>query len=857
MEYKYKFSVVMAVYNVEQYLEESILSVVNQNIGFKENVQLILINDGSLDDSEKICLKYKKLYPNNIVYVKKENGGVSSARNLGLQYVEGQYVNFMDSDDTISLNTLKEVNNFFERSSLVIDSVAIPLRFFGSQTGLHAKYNYMGKTNRIISLDLEPWNFILTTSGSFYKSVLFKNLKFNEKLKYEEDGELNGKLYLKNSRFGYVCENNVQYNYRKRETNNSASDVSKVDKKSYYAPIEMLSSIINRKDIKDYQKELIIYELRSRFKNIYPEIFDSETEYNEIINQYSELVSLIDKKWIIGKSRFCNTRPLKKMFLQLANYQLNDSEVYSTFIHDLPVIIQRVSFEKNIINIDVTYSNYGYNNYEVVAYDDKNNIYSSIDSDSFSSPYDPKVGTFYKVDTQIAKFSFDMSKTRVIKFILYDTLNDQYIALGKHTVNGRISLASAVREIETDGYLIKFNGRKFKIRRASSKPIKRLYRSLRRIIAICVKRKFIALDRIFSRKIKKYILINDRDIKAGDNGEALFKYINENRKDIAKYTYYVISKKSNDYRRLKKKGKVVSLKSFKHKYLFLNCKMIYSSHTMLEYFSAFDKEKMLYYKDLLDYKFVWLQHGITQNDISLSSNKYVKNIDKVITATEMEKVEFLKKKYFYDDEDVLLTGFAKDDSKNIITIAPTWRRGFGVSEPRRDDFEFTKYYENYKNILTNEKLLNLAKKNNYKIQFILHPEMSHYLNSFKKLENESVVVKNASDIEYSNVFKESKLFITDYSSTYFDFAYLKKPLIYFQFDQVEFYHNHYDKGYFEFERDGFGDVLENIEDLVKKIEFYFKNDFAMDKKYLKRVENTFRYTDDKNCERIINSTYEG
>ena len=89
-EYKYKFSVVIPIYNVEKYLEETIESIINQSIGFEENIQIILVNDGSPDNSEEICLKYKEMYPDNILYKKKENGGVSSARNTGLKKVSGE-----------------------------------------------------------------------------------------------------------------------------------------------------------------------------------------------------------------------------------------------------------------------------------------------------------------------------------------------------------------------------------------------------------------------------------------------------------------------------------------------------------------------------------------------------------------------------------------------------------------------------------------------------------------------------------------------------------------------------------------------------------------------------------------------
>lgn len=73
--YKYKFSVVMPIYNVEKYLEDSIKSVTNQTIGFRENIQLILVNDGSKDNSEQICIKYKKCFQTILyIYAKKTQG---------------------------------------------------------------------------------------------------------------------------------------------------------------------------------------------------------------------------------------------------------------------------------------------------------------------------------------------------------------------------------------------------------------------------------------------------------------------------------------------------------------------------------------------------------------------------------------------------------------------------------------------------------------------------------------------------------------------------------------------------------------------------------------------------------------
>ena len=85
--FKYKFSIVCAVYNVEKYVEETILSIVNQDIGFKENVQLIMVDDCSADNSYDICRRYSELYPQNIIAIRlpQNSGNASTPRNEAMK----------------------------------------------------------------------------------------------------------------------------------------------------------------------------------------------------------------------------------------------------------------------------------------------------------------------------------------------------------------------------------------------------------------------------------------------------------------------------------------------------------------------------------------------------------------------------------------------------------------------------------------------------------------------------------------------------------------------------------------------------------------------------------------------------
>ena len=858
-EYDYIFSVIMSVYNTEKYLEEAILSIVNQDIDFEKNIQLILINDGSEDDSEKICLEYKNKYPNNIVYKKKENGGLASAKNLGLKYIKGFYVNFFDSDDTLPTNVFSSVYSFFKNNGLCIDFVAIPLVLFGSEEGLHPKYAGMGEKNRIISLEKEPYNFILSGASSFYKKEVFDNFRFDETFVGEEDTLLNGNLYLNNPQFGYVCENNVMYNYRKRVEQNSIVDSSKNRKESYITVIKLLEKLIKDKNkIKNWQKELIIYEIRSRLKNISLSIFDDKNEYDKILDEYRKYLRLIDKDYFIYRSYWGSNINIKNMLVSFA-YGFNDSKMLPDNYLSCTLVIRKFKIENNKLLIDVTFNNYFNNDIDVYMFDQDNNIYKAYESEDFPGPFGVEYGEFILDDAHLRKFKVDLKYAKY-NFILHNKINDEYYPLKNVRVVSKTGINSIGSNMYYKKYVITFTGRKIKIKKnRSNSYLSIIKRRIVEIMKIHKSYNYYPFFRLLSKRTKKYILVNDRAFKAGDNGEAIFKYINEHEQELAKNTYFVIDKKSDDYNRLKKYGKVVKLGSLKHKFLFINSKYIFSSHTMPEFYSAFDIDSLQYYKDLFDYKFVWLQHGITINDISKAANKYIKTIDYIVSATIPEFEEFHSQKYCYDKDDIILTGFPRydyleDDSQNIITIAPTWRRGLGVDSGVLPDFEETDYFVNWSKVIGSKKLIDYCKKSDIKIQFLLHPEMLQYEDSFKKFENDSLTILSGKDVNYSQIFKESKLFITDFSSTLFDFAYLGKPEILFQFDREFFFENHYKKGYFDYDRDAFGDILKDANDVISKIIYYIDNDFMIEKKYSKRIDDTFKYRDKNNCKRVLENT---
>lgn len=857
---KFKFSIIMCIYKVEEYLREAVDSVIAQNIGFKENIQIILVNDGSPDNCDKICKEYAKKYPNNFVYVEKKNGGLSDAKNTGLKYIEGEFINFMDPDDIISKNTLREVYSFMKNNP-EIDLAAIPLEFFEARTGLHPKYEPMGKQNRVIDLDEEPHNYISSSASTFYKKEVISNKKFDVTMVGGEDTKFNCELYKRNKKIGYVCENGVVYHYRRREAQTSIVDSVSQNPKGYISLANRMK-MFNPKKLEKYEQEVIIYELRSFLKKLDSSIFDSEKDFNEVKNTFKKYVNAIDANYILNDSYWADTIDYKCALLKMKECNLLELIDNGTFKYSIRVNLYRTEIKNNKIILEVLFNNFETKEIELVLENEKGKIYPASEAKDLESRFDLYFGE-HKIDnTHYRKFEIPIKEKDFFKFKL--RIKDKCYPTKRININknSKLPLGSKSVGIRTNNKIVKITKDGIRIGNYTRSDF--MYKIIT-TLKLCVKSRKLLLWRLLSFKNKKYILINDRPEKACDNGEAIFKYINKKRPDLAKYTYFVMDNNNIDYQRLKKYGKVVKLNSLKHKFLYLNATKILTSHNAPLFYKAFPKTEK-YYKDLMDYEYVWLQHGITYNDVSEGANRLHKGFDKVIVVANMEKKEFSKEKYMINEEDIILAGFPRFDylenkPQNIITIAPTWRRSLtgnvksDGSHETVDGYEESLYHQTYKKLLTSKKIKKLLKDNKYIIQFVIHPGMMGYIDHFYALANEYIKIIPPQEVIYSDIFSQSKLLITDYSSIFFDFAYLKKPEIFFQFDKEEFYSEHYHQSDFEHEKDAFGDVVKTVEELENKIEEYFNNNFQMEKKYIKRVEKTFAKIDRNNCKRTIEAIF--
>lgn len=344
-------------------------------------------------------------------------------------------------------------------------------------------------------------------------------------------------------------------------------------------------------------------------------------------------------------------------------------------------------------------------------------------------------------------------------------------------------------------------------------------------------------------------LVSERGTDARDNGYHFYKYLREKHPEIE--VYYVITADSADRPKVEALGNVVLHGSRQHYLLFISAEYKISTHIngyspYIYFYSRFGT--LLPWKG----KHIFLQHGITHNEIEglYAENTYLN----LFVCGGRPEYEHIAANFHYNDE-VKYTGFARFDAlhdattKDQILLMPTWRLFLGNCAER--ELAESDYVTKWNAVLRDARLLDALKRSGKTLVFYPHYEVQkNYLHLFSS-NDPSVVIAGFGHYDVQQLLKESQLLVTDYSSVFFDFAYMKKPCVYYQFDEEQFFAGHYQKGYFDYRDMGFGEVLTEHDTLVDAIIGYLESGCQMKEEYAQRIEGFFPLHDTRNCERIF------
>lgn len=831
---KFEFSIIIPTQNSELGIEKTIDSLINQSLSFERNVEIVVVDSNSEDRTDEICNEYVRRFPENIKYIKQDSFNLQDAKNIGMKNASGKYISFLETHDFYSSDTLKNLLKFVEKNK-DLDLISIPIIYF--KNNKQERYlNYKIKKSEKINLLENPKYAQLLGLSTFVKMDSIKDIEFlnsnNENITFFSE------ILIDNPQLG-ICKGGTYF------SNN-------IDEKIYPSKEEAIGLAEYESFIKSNFR-LLLERCLAKYNNRIPQfmqfnfinhlrwLLSYEKASDDIdLSSLSEIIKLIDDEVLLNNELLKN-EPKIFSFLLKYDYDLNENLKDDLFLNT--IFIDNYDIIENKLHILASTFNDS-RNIDILV----NGAKISKTELRFPQKDEYSLGVNYIRDYSIeTALPLDVSKEFNLEF--WQGNKKLHIDFSRpcnfSKIVGYAKTRHYISVLKNDAIVIK--------KKTASNWIMNEAKALINIVK--------EHDRGFEKAIpfriaymlgypfmknKKIWFFMDRPDASDDNGLAIFKYAVKQEEDIDKY--FILSSKSKDFENIKKIGNVLPYKSLKHRYFGMFVENIISSHPDNEIVYPF-WGGYPHVAGLLKSNNLFLQHGVLKDNISTWLNKSNMNISLVLVSSRDEYESMFKYPYNYDESVIQLLGLPRydtlenqEDTRQII-IMPSWRRD--LDHKSKEYVKKNEFFKRFNSLINNEKLIAKARENNYEILFKPHPKVYEFIDLFD--ENDYVKIDH-DDLKYQPLFNGSSLMITDYSSVGFDFAYLHKPVLYYQYGRD--YHFNIDESYFNYHTMGFGEVAQTEEELVNLIIEYIENDCKLKEEFREKIDAFFVYHDKNNCKRV-------
>ena len=499
---KYNVSVIVPVYNASNYLDDCIKSIINQTYGFKK-IELVLVNDGSIDNSLEICKKYASKY-NNIKIIDKENSGVSDTRNTGFKESTGKYIMFLDSDDLINKHSIKCLTHLLDKNSDYGFAISRVRMFEKTNNWHYMDYRFKDGKN-YVDIDKDITYSQYHSTGILLRRSIIEDIKFDGNIKYGEDMKFMTQVLLKSNLFG-KDKKSILY-YRKRNTDDSAVQRQQNDRSYYITTLDKSFNFIFDEVQKKYGcitkyfQYYILNSLVERFDIEYNDVLN-EKDFKKYISMFKSFISKMDDDVIMMQRRVgLNVKyyllKLKhgdkyKIDVEYKNQKVYFNDKKYDFKVSEFVKILKIENNENKLRFYISMNDYLFND-KINTYVNGNKINMKKSSNKelkqfkyrdieFKTYYEDKVYMFdidldndkviqFKIDNKSIPYSLykDFSffnynkrylrvKNKLIYFSKYNIVIDNKLAILKSSIYKGINILSLIRR--SDYYTISVNNGK-------------------------------------------------------------------------------------------------------------------------------------------------------------------------------------------------------------------------------------------------------------------------------------------------------------------------------------------------------------------------------------------------------------
>ncbi len=362
---------------------------------------------------------------------------------------------------------------------------------------------------------------------------------------------------------------------------------------------------------------------------------------------------------------------------------------------------------------------------------------------------------------------------------------------------------------------------------------------------------------IYKRKRKHLWLLCEYAMEAQDNAFALFRHLRARHPEID--AVYAISRRSPACAAVAAVGPVVNFGSFRHWVYYLAAEVNISSQKGGKPNAAvcYLLEVVL---GLLKNRRVFLQHGVTKDDLPFLHAENAKL--SLFCCAAKPEYEFIRDTFGYAPGVVQYTGFCRFDAlldakadPSLVLILPTWRMWLERDCRTAEAFRRSEYFCGWQAFLDDPDVDALLRASGRRAVFCVHRNVSRFEACFTSA-SERIEVRRWDEVSVPELLKRAAVLVTDFSSVYMDFAFMKKPVVYYQFDRETYRKGHLPTGYFDYERDGFGPIAETASEAAALLSGVIGNDCRMAPQYEERVDRFFTLRDNNSAERTTEAIKE-
>jgi glycosyltransferase involved in cell wall biosynthesis len=848
----YKVSVIIPVFNGAEFLKEAFDSVREQTLGFFESIQVIFVNDGSNDGSGEICEEYAEKFPYNVTYLSQENAGVSAARNFGLTVACGKYVAFLDADDKFSPGYLAAGVKYLDSNKEKTDVAAFPIEYFGGKAERKASLNF--RFNKTAIIDIEnDWNYSqFSVSSALIRRSALVGLRFNTQLRYSEDAEFMHRLLLKSMNYAVIKE--PAYLYRENGSEDSATS-NKALREDWYRKNKIFG-----KELLEYSRELYgnvtkytqYLFVHSLIDNIIAKIPEGvEADVDGSLESIAETLKSIDDEIInaapeLNKWLKCYLLKLKHgtSELKFTNFEPG-FYIGGTLFEGLETEIHicQIKEAENLLKLSGYYDLPWSKGIELVA-EFNGEIYKATLSESSGRSVYFLGRTVH--EGCVFNFEIPINEASAVEFFLRNTEEKWAVTLKFSANSGFSNLPDAFSAgknfiISKSAEINRLDIEAFgtaPLSGAIAKYLAQLSGDAKNAVK-AVYDEYLRMYTLFGKS--RIWLFMDNIMTAGFGAEEMFTYCNEKNDGIDKY--FVIGKDTLDGYRLGQLGTVIDYGSSMHKMLYLFAEKIITSEIEQENYNPFIKENLTAVSGSLSKAdIVYIPREIISVDASKTFNALTKNISLITVSTEAEREYLTGGDCGFSGETVVKTGLPKFDlmpeehDYNIL-IMPNYQK---ITDSAYDfDFAASEYCKNLSDLLCDERLLDASDEFEFEIDFAPHTDTYVQLADYDIDDDVEVIPPTR---PRAALFADCAVLITD-SLAVFDYVYMKRPVIYFPFSDVE-------TKFLGGEMPKFGATAENLDDLIDLIIGFMRDGCEMPPEYCERVDAFFGGVDRENRERI-------